>query len=107
MTAYAISEIEVLNEEAAVEYRKLALPSVKQYGGRYVARAMPEALEGSWSSRRVVMICEWPDVARAKEWYRSPEYAEALKIAKVALDRRLCVVDGLKFELTPSLGQDS
>jgi uncharacterized protein (DUF1330 family) len=107
MTAYAISEIEVLNEEAAEEYRKVALPTIAHYGGRYLVRAVPEAVEGSWSPRRVVMICEWPDVDRAREWYRSPEYAEALKMSKIALDRRLCFVEGLKSELTPSFVKDS
>lgn len=107
MTAYAISDIEVLNEEIAEEYRKLALPTITQYGGHYIVRAVPEAVEGSWSPRRIIMICEWPDMDRAKEWYNSPEYAEALKMSKVALDRRLCFAEGLKSALTPSLGKDS
>lgn len=106
MTAYAISEIEVLNEEVAQKYRKLALPTIEKYGGRYIVRAVPEAVKGTWSPRRVIMICEWPDVDQAKQWYRSPEYAEALKMSKVALDQRLYFAEGLKSEFTPSLVGD-
>jgi uncharacterized protein (DUF1330 family) len=32
---------------------------------------------------------------RARAWYRSPEYAEALKVRRHALNRRLIFVDGL------------
>jgi uncharacterized protein (DUF1330 family) len=33
---------------------------------------------------------------RAREWYRSPEYAEALKVRATALDRNLIFVDGVQ-----------
>jgi len=33
-------------------------------------------------------------MARLKEWYASPEYAEALKVHAGALERRLLFVEG-------------
>jgi uncharacterized protein (DUF1330 family) len=42
-----------------------------------------------------LIIGEFPDMARARAWYRSPEYAEALTIRPRALDRRLIFVDGI------------
>jgi uncharacterized protein (DUF1330 family) len=95
MTAYTVSDVEVVDEEVADVYRKLALPTIGQYGGHYVVRGTPEAVEGAWPQRRIIMICEWPDLDRAKAWYDSPEYAEALKLSRVALDRRLLFIDGL------------
>jgi uncharacterized protein (DUF1330 family) len=33
-------------------------------------------------------------MARARDWYGSPEYAEALKVRAEALERRLVFVEG-------------
>jgi uncharacterized protein (DUF1330 family) len=32
---------------------------------------------------------------RLREWYASPEYAQALKVRQTALDRRLIFVEGV------------
>jgi uncharacterized protein (DUF1330 family) len=34
-------------------------------------------------------------MARAREWYASPEYAEALKVRRTALERGLVFVEGV------------
>jgi uncharacterized protein (DUF1330 family) len=34
-------------------------------------------------------------MARLREWYASPEYAEAFKVRRTALDRRLIFVEGV------------
>jgi len=96
MAAYVISEVEILDEERASEYRRLAEASIHHYGGRYVVRgAEPEPVEGTWPAERRLVIVEFPDMARAHAWYASPEYAEALKLRHTALDRRLLFADGL------------
>jgi uncharacterized protein (DUF1330 family) len=96
MAAYVISEVRILDETSAVEYRRLAEASIHRYGGRYVVRgAQPEPVEGSWPAERRLVIVEFPDMARAKEWYASPEYAEARKIRQAALERRLLFAEGL------------
>ncbi|WP_030796888.1 DUF1330 domain-containing protein [Streptomyces sp. NRRL S-337] len=96
MAAYVISEVDVLDEELADVYRELAEASIRRYGGRYIVRgAVPEALEGTWSSSQRVVVVEFPDADRAKEWYASSEYADALEVRKTALERRLLLVDGI------------
>ncbi|SDJ88761.1 protein of unknown function [Actinopolyspora mzabensis] len=48
MTAYVISEVEVLDEQLADQYRTLAKRSIEQYGGRYLVRgASPNVVEGN------------------------------------------------------------
>ncbi len=42
-----------------------------------------------------VVIVEFPDMQRAREWYNSPEYSEGLKVRATALRRRLMFVDGV------------
>ena len=96
MAAYAISEVEVLNEEQAQFYRELAEASVTRYGGRYLVHgAMPQVPEGDWPPDDRVVVVEFPDMARLREWYASPEYAEALAVRQTALGRRLLFVEGV------------
>jgi uncharacterized protein (DUF1330 family) len=97
MAAYLISELEVLDEAQAAEYRSRAAASIAQYGGRYLARnATPHLVEGGPSpgNHRFVIV-EFPSMARAREWYASAAYAEALKFRVKALERRLIFVEGV------------
>jgi uncharacterized protein (DUF1330 family) len=95
MSAYVISEVEVIDEAAADRYRSLAQRSIEQHGGRYVVRgSLPDAVEGSWDPAGRLVIVEFPDLEAARRWYESPEYAEALDVRTVALRRRLLFVDG-------------
>jgi uncharacterized protein (DUF1330 family) len=93
--AYVIVESEALDAAAVEKYRAMATPTVAKHGGRYVARgAATEAFEGEPSSRRVTII-EFPDADAARQWYRSPEYAEALAVGKNAFRRRMILAPGL------------
>jgi uncharacterized protein (DUF1330 family) len=44
---------------------------------------------------KTIVIVEFPTTERLREWYASPEYAEALKLRQTALDRRLIFVEGV------------
>jgi len=96
MAAYAVSEVEVLDEADGQRYRELAAASIARYGGRYLVRgAEPQVPEGDWPPRERMVIIEFPSMARLREWYASPEYARALRIRRTALTRRLMFVDGI------------
>ncbi|GLZ14119.1 hypothetical protein Acsp04_43540 [Actinomadura sp. NBRC 104425] len=96
MTAYVISEVEVLDEQLADRYRAIAEDSIEHHGGRYIVRgAAPDAVEGAWPDQRRLVIVEFPDMETARRWYSSREYGEALKVRGQALDRRLLFVEGL------------
>ncbi|WP_407175226.1 DUF1330 domain-containing protein [Bradyrhizobium sp. STM 3562] len=95
MTAYVISEVEVRDAKAIERYRTLAAQSIAQYGGRYLARGgAAEAVEGAPPPKALVIV-EFPSMQRAREWYASKEYAEALKVRRTALERRLIFAEGL------------
>jgi uncharacterized protein (DUF1330 family) len=95
MPAYVISDVEPLDPALIAQYRTLAEASIVKYGGRYIARGGEiDAVEGGWTPKHVVIV-EFPSMARAREWYRSPDYAEALKVRRHALMRRLIFVDGV------------
>ena len=99
MSAYVISEVEIRDQTAMVAYRKLAAQTIAQFGGRYLARGgVAEVVEGGPPPKTIIIV-EFPSMERLREWYASPEYAEALKVRRTALDRRLIFVEGVAPEV--------
>jgi uncharacterized protein (DUF1330 family) len=95
VTAFVISEVRIVDAEAANRYMALAQESIHRHGGRYIARAaIPDVPEGSWDEGRRVVVVEFPTMEKLKAWYASDDYAQALEIGKTALDRRLLFVPG-------------
>src|SRR5262245_55857296 len=94
MPAYVISDVEFLDSAQVERYRALAQAAIAKFGGRYlVPGGAVEPVEGAWTPPGIIIV-EFPSMDRAREWYRSPEYAEALKVRATALDRNLIFVDG-------------
>jgi len=96
VSAYVISEVEMLDETQGQRYRDLAAASIALHGGRYIVRgAQPEVPEGDWPTAQRVVVVEFPTMEQLRSWYSSQDYAEALAIRKTALPRRLLFVDGV------------
>jgi len=97
MPAYVISDVKFLDQDLIEHYRPLAAASIEKYGGRYIVRGgNAECVEGSRDPDRRLVVVEFPDMARAREWYASPEYAEALRVRNAgALERTLLFVEGV------------
>jgi len=97
MPAYLISEVsEVVDAAKMEEYRTLAQAAIQRHGGRYLVRGgVWESIEGDWALERVVVV-EFPSVDQAKTWYDSPEYGQALESSRVALKRRMLLVEGVE-----------
>jgi uncharacterized protein (DUF1330 family) len=94
MAAYVISDIEILDDQRIATYRALAQDSIAKYGGRYIVRGGSiSCIEGEWHPKAIVIV-EFPSMERARQWYASPEYAEALKVRQIALRRNLIFVEG-------------
>jgi uncharacterized protein (DUF1330 family) len=96
MAAYVISDVRTVDQAAMARYRQLAAASIAKYDGRYLVRAgAVETLESDWSPEAIIVV-EFPSMERAKEWYASSDYAaEALQLSKIALRRRLILVEGI------------
>ena len=95
MPAYVISEVEIVDPALADRYRPLAAESIAQFGGRYIVRGGEATLVEGEPAPKMLVIVEFPNMAQAKEWYRSPEYAAALEVRHGALNRRLVFVEGV------------
>jgi len=95
MAAYVVVDIEVTDPTAFERYRNAVTANIAAFGGRYLARGgATEVLEGSWTPKRVVIL-EFPDMARLKAWYHSPEYAPLLDLRKASAASNLVIVDGI------------
>jgi uncharacterized protein (DUF1330 family) len=95
MSAYVISEVEARDQAAMEAYRTLAAATIAQYGGRYLVRGGAAELVEGGPPPKTIIIVEFTSMERAREWYASPEYAEALKLRQTALERRLMFVEGM------------
>ncbi len=94
MPAYVINDMEVTDPALLEEYKKLSPATVKQYGGRFLARGGPSSvLEGDWSPKRLVIL-EFPSLDQANAWASSAEYAPAKQIRQRASRSNIVVVDG-------------
>jgi uncharacterized protein (DUF1330 family) len=56
MSAYVISEVEVLDPALVEKYRSLAQATIAKYGGHYVVRGGSiESVEGDWAPKHIVI----------------------------------------------------
>jgi uncharacterized protein (DUF1330 family) len=95
MPAYVVTEIDVHDAQRYEEYKKMSLASLQPFGGRFIVRGgKVETLEGNWTPKRFVVV-EFPDVARAKAWWSSPEYAPAKKLRNETASSQMIVVEGV------------
>jgi uncharacterized protein (DUF1330 family) len=95
MTAYLFADIEVTDPAAYAEYRQAAPAAVAAYGGRYLARGgAVEVLEGDASPQRVALV-EFPDMARLKAFYHSPQYQALVAIRNRAARSTFIAVEGV------------
>src|SRR5947199_3065066 len=86
MSAYAISEVEMRDAAGFDAYRAIAAKTISKYGGRYLVRGgAASTVEGDPPPKTIIVV-EFPTMERLREWYASPEYAEALKGRRTALD---------------------
>jgi uncharacterized protein (DUF1330 family) len=90
-----IDRLEVIDQDQFRVYVELANASVKHYGGRYITphRTEIEPLEGNWKPNRIVLI-EFCTAERARQWWSSPEYAEARAVHRAATISNVLLVDG-------------
>jgi uncharacterized protein (DUF1330 family) len=102
MAAYVISEVEVRDAGAMELYRTLAARSIAQYGGRYLVRGGAAELVEGGPALKTLVIVAFASMARAREWYASAAYSEALQVRRIALERRLVFVEGVDTADQPS-----
>jgi uncharacterized protein (DUF1330 family) len=95
MPAYVIANVDVTDAAAYDEYRKGVLATIERYDGRFLVRGgAAQVLEGVFQPKRVVVL-EFPNAARARAWWDSPEYRPLRELRQRASRGDLFVVDGV------------
>jgi uncharacterized protein (DUF1330 family) len=97
MSAYVISEVDLRDAAGVEAYRTFAAKAIAQYGGRYLVRGGAASAAEGGPPPKTLIVVEFPSMERLREWYASPEYAEALKVRQTALDRRLIFVEACRL----------
>jgi uncharacterized protein (DUF1330 family) len=95
MAAYIIAALEVLDEDLFAQYRARVPSLVAQFGGRYVIRGgAVEPVEGEPMFSRLTVL-EFADVAAARRFLDSPQYAPVKQIRLDSCRSRLSIVEGV------------
>ena len=95
MAAYLIANIEVTDPVRYEEYRQQAPAVIAGYGGRYIARGGATVqLEGDFEPKRLVIL-EFPDMAKLKAFYHSPEYQTLVALRQKCASGDLVAVEGV------------
>jgi uncharacterized protein (DUF1330 family) len=95
MSAYWISVYkEIVDEAKVAAYAELAGPALRDAGGTYIARGLPELTYESGEKTRTVVIA-FDSVDAARTAHESPAYQEALAALDGGAVRDMRIVPGV------------
>lgn len=95
MAGYVIAIVDVTNTEGYQEYSRQVPETIAKYGGHYLVRGgKMELREGEWPGARTVVL-EFPSLARALEWYESPEYRPLRPVRQANSRARIAFFEGV------------
>jgi uncharacterized protein (DUF1330 family) len=97
MTTYLINHLRIpggVPTEDELTYLEQVEATVVPYGARWLAiDAQVQVVEGAWPGSVVLM--EFPDMAKAREWYDSADYQKILPLRTTHSISDLILVDGV------------
>lgn len=94
MTCYLMGRIAIHDPARYGLYAAAFMPVLRQYGGRLLVSAeQPEALEGEWDGRKLVLLA-FDDRDAALTWMNSPEYRKIAEDRFAASDAIVLLADG-------------
>jgi uncharacterized protein (DUF1330 family) len=95
MSAYIIFEVDVKHHDRYKQNRDLIQPTLEPFGGKFLIRGgNVERLEGTWTPSRLVVV-EFPDLAKAKEWWASDIYRPAKQVRQQTTETNMILVEGV------------
>lgn len=96
MPAFVIADTKIENASEYEEYKVKARSIAEKYGGVYRARGGElEVIDAEmWSPTRIVVI-EFPDMASARAFAHSAEYAPVAALRHAHARSTVIIVDGM------------
>lgn len=100
MSAYMIVIAKISDRDAFINgYGRVAGALIEKFGGRYVLRGPgAELLEGDFGDGGSLVISEWPDKGAAREFWNSPEYAEAKKLREGIANCQVLLIEAPRID---------
>jgi len=96
MSAWLIVDTAIEDAEAYEAYKAQARPLAEKHGGVYRARGGAlEVLESDLGTPSRLVVIEFPDMAAARAFVASPDYAPVKAIRHGAARCTLALVDGI------------
>jgi uncharacterized protein (DUF1330 family) len=93
--AYLIADVQVTDPRASQEYREKVPAVIAANGGRYLVRGgAHQLLEGNAEFHRVIVL-EFPNMAKLKAFYDSPEYQLLIELRQKSSRSSLLAVEGV------------
>ena len=103
MAAYLINHLRqpgVLREEV-LDYLDRVQATLDPFGGKFIVQGgQIDVVEGAWPGSAIVL--SFPDLAGAREWYRSPMYQNILHLRTDHLVGDVILVEGVAPGHTPA-----
>jgi len=92
--AYVVAEAHVTDPASFMQYMQREPVTLAAYGGRIVARALPDDREGAPPDGMVTIIA-FASPQDANHWYNSPEYMALSALRQKAATSRIYIVSGV------------
>ena len=94
MSAYAILQMNITNQEKYKEYLDQVTTIVKKHQGDYIVRGgKSEVVLGKWDYQRTVVV-KFPSYEAAIQWYNSEDYAPIKKIREDNSEGNCIIIEG-------------
>jgi uncharacterized protein (DUF1330 family) len=93
MSAYVIVEVTQRDAQARERYSAAAAPTLKTYGGEFIATGSLEMLFGEATFSRGAII-RFPDRDAALNWYHCAEYQALIGERTQGMDCRFSLLGG-------------
>jgi uncharacterized protein (DUF1330 family) len=86
---------EAIHDQTGMDaYGEASRAALIEFGGRVlVVDEKVEVLEGEWHGTRTVIV-EYETVEKAREWYQSASYQEALPLRQAASECNVVIASG-------------
>jgi uncharacterized protein (DUF1330 family) len=95
MTAYAIGTLNVHNTDWLKEYGEAMPALIEKHGGKVLAKAPAQALEGEQRLPGTVAMVAFPTAAHARAWYDDPAHTRLKALRRSGADFDLMLVEGV------------
>lgn len=94
--AYFVANIEQVTDEQTMDrYRTAADKTEAPFGGKFLARGMPQAMDSSALPKGQILILQFPSMRALRGWWNSPAYSALRPLRERSSVGRFYAIEGL------------